>query len=71
MRHFACLSVHMSRGATVRGPCKHNNFILKRPFFTRFALSHHGAHRKISENIDIDLADAMDRQSLWGTGREV
>ena len=40
-------------------------------FFTRFALIPCRAPCETSENIDTDLADIMDRQSLWGTGREV
>ena len=30
---FACSSVHVSCGASVRGLHKHYNFILQRPFF--------------------------------------
>ena len=37
-------------------------------FFYRFALTPCGAPHETSENIDTDLGDAMDRQSLWGTG---
>ena len=72
MCHFACSSVHVSHGTSVRGPCKRYNFILKRlVFFTRFALISRRAHRETSDNIDTDLANPMDRESLWGTGHEV
>ena len=37
-------------------------------FFYRFALTPCRAPRETSENIDTDLGDAMDRQSLWGIG---
>ena len=46
-------------------------FVLKRPFFTRFALIPCRALCETSENIDTDMADAMDRQSLWETGHDV
>ena len=69
--HVACSSVHASRGASVRGPFKCYNFILKCPFFTTFALIPWRAPRETSENKDTDLANAMEMQSLWRTGCEV
>ena len=44
-------------------------FFFKHRFFTRFALIPCSASRETSENVDTDLAYAMDRQSLWRTGR--
>ena len=63
--------MHVSRGTSVQGLHKLYNFILKRLFVTRFALIPWRAPRKTSKNIDIDLADAMDRQPLWGKERGV
>ena len=52
--------MHALCGILVRGPCKRYNFILKRTFFTIFALIPPQASRKTSEYIDTDLADALD-----------
>jgi len=48
----------------VRGPRKRYNFILKRPFFTRFALILCRAPRETSKNINTDLAGDMDKATL-------
>ena len=44
---------------------KRYNFFLNVCFFTRFALIPCRVPCETSENIDTDLADAMDRHSLW------
>ena len=48
---MACSSVHASRGSSVCSPHKRYNFILKRPFFTRFAWIPCRAPHETSENI--------------------
>ena len=53
------------------GMRKRYNYILKRPFFTRFAVLPYTLPQETSENIGTDLAEAMNEKSLWGTGREV
>ena len=63
--------MHVSHGTLVRDPRKRYNFILKRLFFTRFALIPWRARRETCKNIDTDLADALDKQSLWETEHEV
>ena len=63
--------MHASHGASVCGPRKRYNFILKRLFVTRFALIPCRAPHETSENIYTDLADAMEKQSLSGAGCDV
>jgi len=71
--HFAFSSVHTSCGTSFAVRTNVITFFFNVRFFfiTRFALIPRGAHRETSENIDTDLADALDRQSLWGTECEV
>ena len=60
--------MHVSPGTSVGGPRKRYHGVFSDVrfffFFTRFALTPCRAPRETSENIDTDLGDAMDGQSL-------
>ena len=58
--------LNTSHATPVRGARKRYNLVIKCPFFTRFPLIPSKAPRETPKNIDTDLSDAMDKQTLWG-----